>query len=307
MRQPNRQMGLTAPDDDMYTQQALDQVLSGRRAQPRVGNPAARQMPDEPTASRVTPGAERGSGLSDMMGGNAGITGGMPKTKPTLYDNTPGSDIGPTTTFGDGSVMATTNKQNEDTLARQPANTQRWTGSITDAAGPVSGDKKLYGLEGFDQGKLDSGHDSPKYRVGRALQGFDPAQGLTPEVIAALNALGIGTFSGERDKLSVTSDDPRWNGVTKFDVGRDFSKGDGSTGSDAWSFQNDMPGQNAPAGGEQPIGNDMFAGQMPGAMSQSAVDPFAGQSTYQSLLARLREVLGGENPEQAALSQVLGK
>jgi hypothetical protein len=42
-------------------------------------------------------------------------------------------------------------------------------------------------------------------------------------------------------------------------------------------------------------------------MSQSAVDPFAGQSTYQSLLARLREVLGGENPEQAALSQVLGK
>jgi hypothetical protein len=49
------------------------------------------------------------------------------------YDNTPGSDIGPTTTFGGGSVMATTNKQNEDTLARQPANTQRWTGTAAGA------------------------------------------------------------------------------------------------------------------------------------------------------------------------------
>jgi hypothetical protein len=272
MRQPNRQMGLTAPDDDMYNQQALDQVLSGRQAQPRAGNPAARQMPDEPTASRVTPGAERGAGLSDMMGGNAGVNPGASagKLEMSMADAAP--------------------------AAQAPA-----------------APKPLYGLEGFDgvmadgRRKLDAG-DSPKYQVGRTLQGFDPAQGLTPEVIAALNTLGIGTFSGERDKLSVTSDDPRWNGVTKFDVGRDFSKGDGSTGSSAWSFQNDMPGQGG--GAAPPAGNlenDMYYRSGATSDASSAVDPFTGQSTYQALMARLRDVLGGNDPERAALSQVLGK
>ncbi len=108
-----------------------------------------------------------------------------------------------------------------------------------------------YGLEGYVQSKLESGHDSPKYLIGRTLSQFDPSQGLTPEAIAALNALGIGTFSGQGDKLTVTGGDPRFNGLSQFDVARDYTGEGGRTGSSAWQF--------APDGPEAQSGQPQFA------------------------------------------------
>lgn len=99
---------------------------------------------------------------------------------------------------------------------------------------PVA-DRQLFGLEGFDADKLRSGHDSPKYQIGRTLQQFDPSKGLTPEAIAALNQLGLGTFEAiDGDKLRVSGNvDPRFNGLTEFDVVRDFTGGNPT----AWHFE----------------------------------------------------------------------
>ena len=86
-----------------------------------------------------------------------------------------------------------------------------------------------YGSEGTDHDKIARGHDSPKYQIARVLSHFDSKQGLTPEVIAALNALGIGTFSANKDGgdfLRVSGDmDPRFEGVTGSDIARDLGTG----------------------------------------------------------------------------------
>lgn len=222
------------------------------------------------TVARYLPN-ERTSGsagsVTDRMiersGGNTGITGGMPKAP-----------------LEEAAGLAQT-------------------------SGAASAVPTLYGLDdSWDRGKLEGEHDSPKYQIGRTLRMFDPRAGVTPEVLAALNKLGLGTFSGERDKLSVGgSVDPRFNGVTAFDVGRNFSKPDGSTGSDAWSFQNDMPQASAPvaAGGPYPID--------PGGVVNGRFDTGAAslsdESLYRRLLAQLQSVLGPDTNEQA-LSSVLG-
>lgn len=85
-------------------------------------------------------------------------------------------------------------------------------------------------LEGFDQGKLSGGHDSPKYQFGRAMSQFDPKGGITQELLDALNALGLGTVSGNLggDKISIGGNvDPRFEGVTEFDIIRDLENGGG--------------------------------------------------------------------------------
>lgn len=59
---------------------------------------------------------------------------------------------------------------------------------------------------GADAGKFNdpNKHDF-KYDTLRTLSGFDPRQGFTPDVLAALNRLGYGTFSSSgKDKLSLT-------------------------------------------------------------------------------------------------------
>lgn len=81
-------------------------------------------------------------------------------------------------------------------------------------------------LEGFDLGKLQSGHDSPKYQFGRVMSQFDPTKGITQELLDALNKLGLGTVSGSGDKLRIGGNvDPRFEGITEFDIARDLGKG----------------------------------------------------------------------------------
>ena len=81
-------------------------------------------------------------------------------------------------------------------------------------------------LEGFSSDKLNNGRDSPKYQIGRVLSQFDPSQGLTPELLNALNALGIGDFtSNGRDKVSVANADPRFQDLTELDLIRGYNQG----------------------------------------------------------------------------------
>ena len=85
-------------------------------------------------------------------------------------------------------------------------------------------------LEGFDMNKMNSGHNSPKYQFGRVMSQFDPKGGITQDMLNALNALGLGQVSGRigGDKLSIGGNiDPRFQGVTEFDVIRDLENGGG--------------------------------------------------------------------------------
>jgi hypothetical protein len=60
-------------------------------------------------------------------------------------------------------------------------------------------------LNGYDYGKLtDPTHNSAKYQIGRTLATFNPTSGFNDSVLAALNALGFGQFSGSGDHLSLS-------------------------------------------------------------------------------------------------------
>lgn len=88
-------------------------------------------------------------------------------------------------------------------------------------------------LEGYDADKLGSGHDSAKYQIGKALSHFDPRQGITGDALGALNGLGIGTFSGQGDKLRVTGGSHGLQGDSDLDVVRGFKDPNGTGG---WQY-----------------------------------------------------------------------
>lgn len=85
-------------------------------------------------------------------------------------------------------------------------------------------------LEGFDWNKMNSGHNSPKYQFGRVFSQFDPKGGITQGMLDQLNQLGLGTVTGKigGDKISIGGQvDPRFEGMTEFDVIRDLENGGG--------------------------------------------------------------------------------
>jgi hypothetical protein len=149
-------------------------------------------------------------------------------------------------------------------------------------------------LEGFDAGKLNSAHDSPKYQIGRALSQFDPRQGVTPDVLAALNKLGIGEFAGSGDKLSIAHGDPRFEGVSSLDVVRGFKD---PTGTGGWQYGVDGPapsGGGAPGGGLQAPGGIASLLQGSGTSNiASALQQISGLS-QPSRLQQLIAALGGQ-------------
>jgi hypothetical protein len=141
-------------------------------------------------------------------------------------------------------------------------------------------------LEGFDAGKLSSDHASPKYLIGRTVSNFDPRKGVTPEVLDALNSLGIGKFAGSGDKVSIEGGDPRFEGVNSIDLVRGFKDPNGTGG---WQFG--AENTNAP---QAPQG-------APGAMAAAAPSAFQGiqalmptdTNFYNTLQGKLQEILGG--------------
>jgi hypothetical protein len=244
----------------------MDEIASSPEAQAyaarQAGTPAT-STPDLPLPSLgATPGTEplaTSPGQSNTSYQTSQGAPGLPKLQP------------------DGTYSAATTPQLVDSQAPSAP------------AAPMGGPPQIgqYGLEGFDQGKLDSGHSSPKYLIGRTLSQFDPSKGLTPEALAALNALGIGTFSGQNDKLSVQSDDPRFNGLSQFDVGRDFSGEGGRMGSSAWQFAPDGPG--APSAGGPQMGMPSVGG-MPNFANAGGADSGPGYSN--SVIQYLMQQMG---------------
>jgi hypothetical protein len=124
-------------------------------------------------------------------------------------------------------------------------------GDTTPVAPPApttKGTVGAYKLEGYDPQKLASGHNSPKYQIGRTISQFDPRQGITPEVIAALNALGLGTFEGSGQNLRVGADaSPEFEGYTGWgDMIRGYQGGAGENAAWQYGINNSM---DPPAGG----------------------------------------------------------
>lgn len=92
-------------------------------------------------------------------------------------------------------------------------------------------------LTGYDKEKFDANKDDAKYQIGRTLSGFDPRQGITPEVLAALNALGYGNFSGSGQRLSLKglTDKGRAANLQGDYEGADFIQGF-SGGNGKWAY-----------------------------------------------------------------------
>lgn len=173
------------------------------------------------------------------------------------------------------------------------------TGNVPAASTPSADFGRVMG---FDAGKFNdpNKHDF-KYDTGRVLSRFDPRQGFTPDVIAALNnELGgtYGNFSGSGDKLSLTgakgakdaADFANQDWVYALKAGNDATKwnfgGGGAAPQDA--------GDPAQGGG---VGLPAFGGaQLDSALNG---DPLA---KIQQLIAQM----SGSRPNFAALMQQLG-
>jgi hypothetical protein len=152
---------------------------------------------------------------------------------------------------------------------------------------------------GINREKYDSAHDSPKYQILRELSKYDPSQGVTADVLAGLNALGLGTFTGQKDKINVGGQiDPRFEGYTEFDLIRGFN--DPNNQSKKWGFGGTgAPGQPdyKPQGGQ---GGGMGLGIAQGGLHsllsgdpmagiQAAIGQYAGQGdNLKALLAQLQ-------------------
>jgi hypothetical protein len=226
-----------APPD--YSQQQRAQLQGSSRNAPgrpqsgslaslsQGGLQAPQQGPLASTPSYAQRTGQPGS-LADLTGGNTGVTGGRPAAQ---LETAGGMQM----SQGDPAVLAAI----RDEMARGV--------NVGDQPAPAArpqGDPSWF-TQGWDQGKIDSGHKSPKYDVFHALKnaGFDPRQGITPEVEAVLDGLGYGdgTVTGS-DTYRFNSDDPSFNGITEFDLIRGFDTGNGQ-----WNFE---PVQGGPQGGD---------------------------------------------------------
>lgn len=113
---------------------------------------------------------------------------------------------------------------------------------------------------GYDPTKGLDGGGSAKYLLRNALSHFNPQQGITPDVLAALNSLGIGTFSGRGDNLVVGGNvSPDFGSTRRFDVIPNFSSGHATT----WGYlQEDKGGSLDPFAASTaptPASSDPFA------------------------------------------------
>jgi hypothetical protein len=96
--------------------------------------------------------------------------------------------------------------------------------------------------------------------MGRVLSEHDSRQGITPEVLAGLNGLGFGNFSGQGDKLSLAglTDKGRQANLRGDYKDADFNVGFKS-GNGKWGYADPVAeAQEMAAGGQG--GPGMFAG-----------------------------------------------
>jgi hypothetical protein len=181
-------------------------------------------------------------------------------------------------------------------------------GTPTGATLASAGALDLSRLEGYAPEKLtDPNHKSynrAKSAMGRAFTGFDPRAGITPEVLAALNALGYGTFSGKGDKLSLSglTDAGRAAGLVGDYRDADFIKGL-KGGDGKWVYADPAYEAMHP---EESASGAAGGGSLGG-------NPFGGEALDDALngdpLAAIRAAIAkfsGSRPNAAALMNQLG-
>lgn len=218
--------------------------------------------------------------LLKKNGGNTGVSGyGMPGGV-----ETPGLDPGATTPPDIGAATSTP------------------TPTASSAAPAAS-----YAMRGFDAGKLaaDPSQQSEKYKIGNVMKQFDPKAGVTPDMLAALNALDIAKFSGSGDKLTVenTKNDPRFGRGGTADVVYGLKGQNADTAWQPW-FVDEGAAAGAPA---------MTGGAgMAGGSALQSIAPIASMAPtdtgfYQKLQDQLAQILGGPNAlDRDALLKMLG-
>lgn len=172
------------------------------------------------------------------------------------------------------------------------------------ASAAPSGGLDFSRLQGYDAGKFnDPKKQTAKYQMGRTLAGFDPSTGLTPDVIAALNALGFGSFSGQGDKLSLSglTDKGRSAGLVGDYTDADFNIGY-KTGKGKWGYADPaaealQPSAASAGGSGGRLGGNPFGGEALGDALNG--DPLA---VIRAAIAKF----SGSRPNAAALMTQLG-
>ena len=198
--------------------------------------------------------------LLEKLGGNTGVTGGA-------FNNSP---------------IYSPGERAPEPAAPSPV-----------APAPYAAKGPAMGLEGFDAGKLSSGHVSPKYVFAKHAQGL--GAGDTDELLRRLQADESGyfknaSFGGSKgDRLQIGGQlDPAFNGISEFDVIR--AMGEGGKG---WQW--------AGAGGPAPAQGGGMAAPQGGVPLNSLLtgDPIAGinaaigqQGEQSSFLRALLQQLG---------------
>lgn len=171
----------------------------------------------------------------------------------------------------------------------------------TAPAKPATDYTKLgqYTSNAYDPNKFNRPWDqmSEKYQIGTVLSNFDPRQGITPEVLSALNSANIrgAKFSGSGDKLHVDNAGgwERFGSGGTSDVVQGFRGGNGTWGAWAGEGGGMGPAQPAPSmsGGMPQMGgglNSLLQGN-PTAGINAAIGQLAEPSAQ---LRALLEALG---------------
>jgi hypothetical protein len=154
------------------------------------------------------------------------------------------------------------------------------------AAAPAAPDYTKVGQytsNAYDPQKFTQPWDqrSEKYQIGTVLSNFDPKQGLTPDVIAALNGANIhgAKFSGAGDKLNVDNA----GGYDRFgtggtaDVVQGLKGGNGTWG--AWHMDDPNASPQGPA-----QGGGMFAG--------SSISPLLQGNAQDNIQGAMQNISG---------------
>jgi hypothetical protein len=167
-------------------------------------------------------------------------------------------------------------------------------------AAPYQAQGPALGLEGFDTGKLSSGHVSPKYVFAKHAQGLGVND--RDELLRRLQADESGYFKNaswggnKGDILKIGGElDPKFEGISEFDVIR--AMGEGGKG---WQWSGVGPS----AAPQRPMGPSTFAGPS----SFSGIQQLMPTDTdfYNQLQSKLVEILGGsQNLDRQALLDLL--
>lgn len=153
-------------------------------------------------------------------------------------------------------------------------------------------------MRGWEAGKIGAQGQTPKYAIAQAIRDNDPSKGITPELLAELNGLGIGTFSdtGSSGKLRIGGNkDPYFEDSDILDLVTAANSGDPNAMNWWWGLEDEPGGGPPQGGGGGGLGAPMMGGGLspllqgdPSAGIQSALGQFTDQGEFfKQLMAQL--------------------